>query len=108
MSELDDLRARVALLEQENAELAKPRRRPVARSVVAGIVLPVAVLLAPTAAMGTSARLQLVDADRFLATFAPLAPGPDDQDLDAYPVSSAVPEQVDFDADVVVVSLGLP
>ncbi|MER7522229.1 hypothetical protein ABTZ44_04360 [Microbacterium oxydans] len=100
MSELDELRARVALLEQENAELAKPRRRPVARSVVAGIVLAVAVLLAPIAAMGTWARLQLVDADRFVATFAPLAADPDVQDFVADQVSSAIQEQVDFDAVV--------
>ncbi|WP_258130879.1 hypothetical protein [Microbacterium sp. MYb66] len=107
MSELDDLRARVLLLEQENETLKKPRRRPVGRSIVAGIVLAVAVLLAPIAAMGTWARLQLVDADRFVATFAPLAEDPDVQDFVADQVSSAIHEQVDLDAVVGEVFDGL-
>lgn len=100
MSEMEDLRARVLLLEQENATLKKPRRRPMARSIVAGIVLALAVLMAPVAAMGTWARLQLVDADRFVATFAPLAEDPDVQDFVADQVSTAIQEQVDFDAIV--------
>ncbi|MFK3679525.1 hypothetical protein ACI2IP_17525 [Microbacterium sp. NPDC090218] len=105
MSELDDLRARVLLLEQENETLKsvtdeRPRRRPVARSIVAGIVLAVAVLMAPIAAMGTWARLQLVDDDRFVATFAPLADDPDVQDFVSDQVSAAIHEQVDLDAVV--------
>jgi hypothetical protein len=101
MSELEDLRARVLLLEQENGMLKKPRRRrPVARSIVAGVVLALAVLMAPIAAMGTWARLQLVDADRFVATFAPLAEDPDVQDFVADQVSTAIQEQVDFNAIV--------
>ncbi|MDF2506754.1 MAG: hypothetical protein K0Q52_613 [Microbacterium sp.] len=112
MSELDDLRARVLLLEQENQTLKsetreKPRRRPVGRSIVAGIVLAVAVLLAPIAAMGTWARLQLVDADRFVATFAPLAEDPDVQDFVAAQASAAIQEQVDLTAVVGEVFDGL-
>ncbi|MGS0560727.1 hypothetical protein [Microbacterium aurugineum] len=112
MSELEDLRARVLLLEQENETLKnsppeKPHRRPVVRSVVAGIVLAVAVLMAPIAAMGTWARLQLVDADRFVATFAPLAEDPDVQDFVADQVSAAIHEQVDLDAVVGEVFDGL-
>lgn len=112
MSELDDLRARVLLLEQENQTLKsetreKPRRRPVGRSIVAGIVLAVAVLLAPVAAMGTWARLQLVDADRFVATFAPLAEDPDVQDFVAAQASAAIQEQVDLTAVVGEVFDGL-
>ncbi|WP_244093636.1 MULTISPECIES: hypothetical protein [unclassified Microbacterium] len=112
MSELEDLRARVLLLEQENEALKKSpaekeRRRPVARSIVAGIVLAVAVLMAPIAAMGTWARLQLVDADRFVATFAPLAEDPDVQDFVADQVSAAIHEQVDLDAVVGEVFDGL-
>lgn len=107
MSELDDLRARVLLLEKENATLKEPRRRPVARSIIAGIVLAVAVLMAPIAAMGTWARLQLVDADRFVATFAPLAQDPDVQDFVADQVSAAIDEQVDFEAVVGEVFDGL-
>lgn len=112
MSELDDLRARVTLLEQENQTLKsetreKPRRRPVGRSIVAGIVLAVAVLLAPIAAMGTWARLQLVDADRFVATFAPLAEDPAVQDFVAAQASAAIQEQVDLTAVVGEVFDGL-
>ncbi|MFB8190175.1 hypothetical protein ACFC14_12665 [Microbacterium sp. NPDC055988] len=112
MSELDDLRARVTLLEQENQTLKsetgeKPRRRPVGRSIVAGIVLAVAVLLAPIAAMGTWARLQLVDADRFVATFAPLAEDPAVQDFVAAQASAAIHEQIDLTAVVGEVFDGL-
>lgn len=112
MSELDDLRARVLLLEQENQTLKsetreKRARRSVGRSIVAGIVLAVAVLLAPIAAMGTWARLQLVDADRFVATFAPLAEDPDVQDFVAAQASAAIQEQVDLAAVVGEVFDGL-
>ncbi|WP_244632526.1 hypothetical protein [Microbacterium sp. Se63.02b] len=100
MSELDDLRARVLLLEQENQTLKAPRRRPMARSIVAAIVLALAVLMAPIAAMGTWARLQLVDSDRFVATFAPLADDPDVQDFVSAQVSTAIHEQIDLDAVV--------
>lgn len=107
MSELEDLRARVVLLEHENETLKRPRRRPVGRSIVAGIVLALAVLMAPIAAMGTWARLQLVDADRFVATFAPLAADPDVQDFVADQVSAAIQEQVDFSAIVAEVFDGI-
>lgn len=100
MSEIEDLRARLRALEQENEALRHPRRRISARSIIAGIVLVVAVLLAPIAAMGTWARLQLVDADRFVATFAPLAEDPDVQDFVADQVTAAIDEQVDLDAVV--------
>ncbi len=66
-----------------------------------------AVLLAPIAAMGTWARLQLVDADRFVATFAPLAEDPDVQDFIAAQASAAIQEQVDLTAVVGEVFDGL-
>ncbi|WP_431807059.1 hypothetical protein [Microbacterium paraoxydans] len=100
MGELDELKARVELLERENEALRAPRRRPSARGILAGIVLAVAVLLAPVAVLGTWARLQLVDADRFVATFGPLAQDPDVQDFVADQVSAAIDEQVDLDAVV--------
>lgn len=110
MSELDDLRARVLLLEQENETLKEPRLRrgrPAARSVVAVIALALAILIAPIAAMGTWARLQLVDSDRFVATFAPLAQDPDVQDFVADQVSAAIHEKVDLNAVVGEVFDGL-
>ena len=108
MSELDDLRERVLQLERENETLKTPRRRrPMARSIVAGVALALAVLIAPIAAMGTWARLQLVDSDRFVETFAPLAQDPDVQDFVADQVGKAIHEQVDFDAVVGEVFDGL-
>lgn len=100
MAEIDELRERVRLLEQENDALRRPRRRPAVRSVLAGIVLVLAVLIAPIAALGTWARLQLVDADRFVATFAPLADDPDVQDFIADQVTTAIDEEVDLEAVV--------
>lgn len=98
MGELEDLRARVRELEQENAGLRAPRRRPRVVGVVAVVALVLAVLLAPVAALGTWARLQLVDTDRFVATFAPLAEDPDVQDFVADQVNAAILENVDVDA----------
>lgn len=107
MDELNELRARVQLLEEENASLKVRRRRLSGRSVVAAIVLTLAVLIAPIAAMGTWARLQLVDADRFVATFAPLAEDPDVQDFVADQVTAAIEERVDLTAVVGEVFDGL-
>ncbi|WP_251050723.1 MULTISPECIES: hypothetical protein [unclassified Microbacterium] len=100
MGEVEDLRARLQQLEQENDALRKPRRRVSGRSIVAGILLVLAVVMAPIAAMGTWARLQLVDADRFVATFAPLAEDPDVQDFVADQVTAAIDERVDLTAVV--------
>lgn len=100
MGELDDLKARVRELEQENETLRRPRRRGGATSVVAAIALVLAILLAPVAALGTWARLQLVDTDRFVATFAPLASDPDVQDFIADQVNAAIMESVDIEAVV--------
>lgn len=100
MGELDDLKARVAELEQENESLRRPRRRPALTSVVAAVALVLAILLAPIATLGTWARMQLVDTDRFVATFAPLASDPDVQDFVADQVNTAIMEQVDLDAVV--------
>ncbi len=114
MSELDELRERVLLLERENDTLRSPKRRRFrGKSLVGAILLVVAVVLAPIAAMGTWARLQLVDTDRFVATFAPLASDPDVQDFVAEQVSTAIHERVDVSAIVGEVfdgirSLGLP
>ncbi|APH44659.1 hypothetical protein BMW26_06575 [Microbacterium sp. 1.5R] len=114
MSELDELRERVVALERENDELRTPKKRRFrAKSVVGAILLVLAVVLAPVAAMGTWARLQLVDTERFVATFAPLASDPDVQDFVADQVTTAIDEQVDISAVVGEVfdgirSLGLP
>ncbi|QDE34828.1 hypothetical protein FIV50_08500 [Microbacterium foliorum] len=99
MSELDDLRSRVRALEQENASLRTPRRRPISvRSVTSGIVLVLALLMSPLAAVGTWARTQLVDTDQFVATFAPLAEDPQVQDFIADQVVVAIDEQLDVES----------
>lgn len=114
MSELDELRERVVALERENDELRTVKKRRFrGKSVVGAILLVLAVVLAPVAAMGTWARLQLVDTERFVATFAPLASDPDVQDFVADQVTTAIDEQVDISAVVGEVfdgirSLGLP
>lgn len=113
MNELDELRERVLTLERENDELRAPRRRIRGKSILGAVLLVLAVVLAPVATMGTWARLQVVDTDRFVATFAPLASDPDVQDFVADEVTTAIDEQVDIAAVVGEVfdgirSLGLP
>lgn len=110
------LHARLRALEEENAALraAPRRRRRVAmRSVISGILVVVALLLAPVAAIGGWARMQLVDTDRFVSTFAPLADDPAVQELVASQVATAIEESLDIPAlvgDVFdgVRELGLP
>lgn len=110
------LHARLRALEEENAALrAAPRRRRRVsmRSVISGILVVVALLLAPVAAIGGWARMQLVDTDRFVSTFAPLADDPAVQELVASQVATAIEESLDIPAlvgDVFdgVRELGLP
>ncbi|MGF6824703.1 hypothetical protein M2317_003636 [Microbacterium sp. ZKA21] len=94
-----ELQAKIAALEAENDSLraAKPRRRRVhGRSIVAGVLLVVAVLLAPIAVLGTWARVQLVDTDRFVATFAPLAENPQVQSYISDQAMVAIDENLDI------------
>lgn len=102
MSEVDELRRRVAALEQENESLRAPAdtgpRRSRGRTAVAVLLIAVGLLLAPVAALGTWARLQLVDTDQFVSTFAPLAEDPAVQAFVADEVTAAINDQVDVDA----------
>lgn len=98
-TELEHLKARVRSLEQENSVLRAPRPRRISgRSIVAGVMLVIAVLLAPIAVIGTWARIQLVETDQFVATFAPLASDPAVQDFISDQVVEAVEEQLDVEA----------
>jgi hypothetical protein len=126
-----DLRARIAALEAENASLratattdvsgavvapsaAEPRvKRHRGRTVAAVALVLIGLLLAPVAVISAWARLQLVDTDRFVATFAPLADDPDVQAFISDQVSAAIEEQVDIPqltSDVFdgILSLDLP
>ncbi|MBN8881236.1 MAG: hypothetical protein J0H73_02855, partial [Salana multivorans] len=83
------------------------------RGAVAAVLLVVSVLLAPVATLGTWARVQLVDTDRFVETFAPLVEDPGVQDLIVAEVSRAVEEGIDLagiaaDLESGILELGLP
>ncbi|MGR0319165.1 hypothetical protein [Agromyces sp. ZXT2-3] len=113
----DDLRARIAALEAENERLRadaaetrdlsadvaaatsvtseRPKRRR-GRTVAAVVLVVVGLLLAPIAVITAWARAELVDTDRFVATFGPLAEDPEVQAFLADEVTTAIEEQVDI------------
>lgn len=107
--EIEALRARVSALEAQNRELrSRPaqevagdgaaRRSGRGRRILAAALILVSVLLAPVAVIGGWARLQLVDTDRFVETFAPLAEQPEMQSFLADQAEQAIFENVDVDA----------
>ncbi|WP_350349219.1 hypothetical protein ABIQ69_04650 [Agromyces sp. G08B096] len=134
---VEELEARLARLEEENAALRAAateatgppaegattavvvdagggrRRSGRWRSVLSAVLVVLALVLMPVAAISAWARLELVDTDRFVATFAPLAEDPAVQAYVADTVTTAIDEQVDLEgltSDVFdgVRSLGLP
>ena len=92
----DRTRGAVAQLEAENARAARrchghsgsrrgprrgsgaaaPAKRARGRTAAAIVLVVIGLLLAPVAVISGWARLELVDTDRFVATFAPLAEEP--------------------------------
>ncbi|EGD56351.1 hypothetical protein [Gordonia neofelifaecis] len=66
------------------------------RAVISALMIIVALILAPVASVGTWARVQLVDTDQFVATFAPLADDPAVQTFVADQITDQINEQVDF------------
>ncbi|NLB47700.1 MAG: hypothetical protein GX814_08215, partial [Microbacteriaceae bacterium] len=103
--ELAKLRGRIAQLESENADLKKTtragdavlRRRHRWLSALSAVLIIVTIVVAPIAVLGTWARAQLVDTDRFTATFAPLAQEESVQGFLSDQVMGAVEENVDID-----------
>ncbi|WP_173923626.1 hypothetical protein [Agromyces sp. Marseille-P2726] len=102
-----ELEARIAELEAENTRLREGAsvrssdepvrsRRGWGRTAVAIALVVVGLLLAPVAVISAWARLELVDTDRFVATFAPLAEEPAVQDYIGDQVTAAIEEQVDI------------
>ncbi|WP_307818669.1 hypothetical protein [Streptomyces sp. MBT62] len=91
-TELDRLRARVAVLEAERAR--GPRHR--ARSLVAVLLVVVGCLLAPLGVVAAWAADTVGDTDRYVRTVAPLASHPDIQDAVADRVTTAVMGHLDL------------
>ncbi len=111
-----ELEALVAQLETENARLradatatadlgeglaggsgaAAPEKRHRGRTAAAIVLVVIGLLLAPVAVISGWARLELVDTDRFVATFGPLAEDPAVQAYVADQVTVAINEEVDI------------
>lgn len=115
-----ELHARIAELEGENARLreaadaaeavvaaesggsapAGPRTaragRGRGRTAAAVVLVVVGLLLAPVAVVTSWARAELVDTDRFVATFAPVAEDPAVQSYIAAQVTAAIENEVDI------------
>lgn len=113
--QVEELREQVAALELRNQELelavkraetgGQPgapssggsRAKARTRSALALILVLVSVLLAPISVIGAWARVQLVDTDRFVQTFAPLAEKPEVQQLVADQVLLGIEQNLDID-----------
>lgn len=116
--DLDALRTRVEELETQNRALQDARTRGKrggarARAALAVVLVLLAALLAPIAVIGGWARAELVDTDRFVQTFAPLAEKPAVQSFVSDQVVGAIDGSVDIDALVNEIfdgidELGLP
>lgn len=117
---VDELQARVESLERRNRELESAaqtergsRASGRARAATSIILILVSVLLAPIAVLGSWARVQLVDTDSFVATFAPLSRQPEVQSYITDKVVEAIDQNVDIDGLVAnvfdgIAALGLP
>lgn len=109
-ADTDALRARLAELEAENRQLKKTqakfdeaggqKAKGRLRASAAVILVLIGALLAPVAVIGTWARAQLVDTDRFVQTFAPLAQKPEVQSFVAKEVTDGIEQSVDIDSMV--------
>lgn len=114
-SEINELRAKLAALESENAELraqavlvanaeeaeastpARHRRPGLWRGIVSAICIVLASILVVVATVGTWARAELVDEQAFVSTFGPLAEDPDVQALVIDRASTLIIESLDVD-----------
>lgn len=108
----DDLAARLAALEAENAQLRaqlttedaapaatdEPGRPGRWRAVLSALCIVIAAILVPVSIVGGWARVQLVDETRFVETFGPLADDPQVQAMIADQVTTAIDESIDLQA----------
>lgn len=101
-SEVEALRARVAELEAQHSPstVAPQRAAARARTALAVVLVTVAAVLAPIAVLGTWARAELVNTERFVQTFAPLAEEPEVQAFVTQQAVQAIDENVDIDGMV--------
>lgn len=116
----DDLTARVAALEVENARLRDDMPSAGARAGsgrwrawVSALCIIIAAVLVPISIVTAWTRVQLVDEDAFVQTLAPLASDPAVQSMVIDQTMDAITAQVDFaglTSNVIdgVASLGLP
>ncbi|GAA1696389.1 hypothetical protein GCM10009808_12070 [Microbacterium sediminicola] len=104
-SEQNSLEDRIRALEEENARLsaatatatpAKAKRGPWWRSALSALLIVIATILVPVSIVTTWARVELVDENAFVNTFAPLAQDPDVQDMIIDQATTAIDNQVDF------------
>lgn len=109
------LEARIRALEEENAKLnsRQKTRGPWWRALLSALLIVIATILVPVSVVSTWARIQLVDEQAFVSTFAPLVDDAAVQDLIIDEATDAINEQVDFAAltDQVfdgITALGLP
>ncbi|MFE7106479.1 hypothetical protein ACFU98_28445 [Streptomyces sp. NPDC057575] len=93
-AELEELRARVAVLEDR----APARHRPRARSFLAVLLVLVAAVLTPLSIVSSWAKNQIGDTDNYVAMMAPLASDPDVQAAVTDRVTGAVMQHLDVKA----------
>ena len=94
----EDLESRIRALEAENARLTV-RTSPSGgwwRAALSAFVIVIATILVPVSVVTTWARVQLVDEDAFVSTFAPLTEDPAVQELIVDEATAAIDAQVDF------------
>lgn len=104
MSEIERLRARVAELEAERAEIsgasrarAGPHRRSTWWGAGSAILIVLACLLAPVSVASVWASTELADTDRYVETVAPLGEDPAVQEALALEVTTTVFESLDIE-----------
>ncbi|MFB8387300.1 hypothetical protein ACFC3F_09200 [Microbacterium sp. NPDC055910] len=98
------LQARIAQLEAENRRLIEadaarsapgPRRGRSWRAFLSAMCIVLAGLLVPVSIVGGWVRAELVDSDRFVATFGPLAEDPAVQAMLVAEISGVIDDHVD-------------
>lgn len=110
--DIEALQAKLEELEARNRELqaktdAGRNTTNRGRKILSAVLIVSSVILAPLATVGTWTRTMLVDTDRFVATFAPLAEDPAVQKFVADQALNAIEENVDIDGIVDDVFTGI-